>query len=83
MVDCVRRAICRVLELAEDAVHVEQALVDDLRADSLAIVEIAELMEAEVARQWRVHVHVDDVALVSARTVGELEVCLDRLVRPV
>lgn len=79
--DCVRRAVCRVLELAEDAVHAEQRLVD-LRADSLAIVEIAELMEAEVALHWRVHVHVDDVSLVSARTVGDLADELGRLVKP-
>lgn len=69
---CVRVAVGRVLELAPDAVTPQLKLIDDLGADSLAIVEIAELMEDELARTFRLRVAVDDVALVRTTTVQGL-----------
>ncbi|MBO0828741.1 MAG: acyl carrier protein [Streptosporangiales bacterium] len=46
--------------------------LDELGADSLAVVEMAELMEEAVAQRSRHRVRVDDVALVRARTFADL-----------
>lgn len=71
MFACVRAAACRVLEVAPERVAAGTCL-DDLGADSLALIEMAELMEDEVARRSRYRVRVDDIALVRARTFGDL-----------
>lgn len=68
---CVRAAVCRVLEVAPERVTAGTRL-DELGADSLAVIEMAELMEDEVAQRSRYRVRVDDVALVRAGTVGDL-----------
>ncbi|MGH3096740.1 MAG: acyl carrier protein [Streptosporangiales bacterium] len=70
--ECVRAAVCRVLELSPDEVAPSSRLVKDLGADSLARVEIAEVMEEDAARRWGVQMHVDDVTLTASRTVGRL-----------
>lgn len=70
--ECARAAVCRVLELSPDDVTPSSRLVKDLGADSLARVEIAEVMEEDAARRWGVRVHVDDVTLTASRTVGRL-----------
>lgn len=72
VLDCVRVAVSRVMETAPDAVSPRQRLARDLGADSLAIIEMAELMEDELARRFRLRVTVDDVALVRTRTVQGL-----------
>ena len=69
---CVRAAVCRVMEVAPETVTPARRLVEELGADSLAIVEMAELMEDEMARRFRLRVVVDDIGLVRARTVGGL-----------
>lgn len=68
---CVRAAACRVLEVAPERVRAGTCL-DDLGADSLALIEMAELMEDELAQRSPCRVRVDDVALVQARTFGDL-----------
>jgi acyl carrier protein len=68
---CVRAAVCRVMEVAPEGVTPGTRL-DELGADSLAVIEMAELMEDEVAQRSRYRVRVDDVVLVGARTVGQL-----------
>jgi acyl carrier protein len=68
---CVRAAVCRVLEVAPERVAPDTRL-DELGADSLAVIEMADLMEDEVAQRSGYRVRVDDVALVRARTVGQL-----------
>lgn len=69
---CVRAAVGRVMEVAPESVAAQLRLVEDLGADSLAIIEMAELMEDEMARRFRVRVAVNDVALVRTRTVAGL-----------
>lgn len=70
--DCARAAVCRVMEVAPDSVTPATRLVDELGADSLAVIETAELMEDEIARRFRLRVAVDDLALVRTATVGGL-----------
>lgn len=76
--DCVRAAISRVMEIDPDVVTPQLLLADQLGADSLAIIEIVELMEDEVARRYRLRVRVDDVALMRTRQVSGLAAELRR-----
>lgn len=64
--------MCRVLELSPDDVTSGSRLGKDLGADSLARVEIAEIMEEDAARRWGARVYVDDVTLTASHTVGRL-----------
>ncbi|HEX6446525.1 MAG TPA: acyl carrier protein [Streptosporangiales bacterium] len=68
---CVRAAACRVLEVSPERVTPGTRL-DELGADSLAVIEMAELMEDEVAQRYGHRVRVDDVGLVRACTAGQL-----------
>ena len=43
----VRELICQQLEVSEDALKPEAAFVDDLKADSLAVVELVLALEQE------------------------------------
>lgn len=70
--DCARAAVCRVMEVPPDSVTAATRLAGDLGADSLAVIETAELMEDEIARRFRLRVAVDDLALVRTATVGGL-----------
>lgn len=70
--ECARAAVCRVLELPPERVRQDQRLAADLGADSLAIVEIAELTEDEAMRRWRVRARIEDRGLTMTGTVGEL-----------
>ncbi|MQA05164.1 MAG: hypothetical protein GEV07_21365 [Streptosporangiales bacterium] len=76
--DCVRTAISRVMEVDPETVTPVLRLADQLGADSLAIIEMVELMEDEVARRYRLRVHVDDVALMRTREVAGLATELQR-----
>ena len=61
----VREAIVTVMEVEPGSVTRETRLVEDLRCDSLALVEIAEIVEE------RLPVTIDDADLDDIRTVGE------------
>ena len=61
----VREAIVTVMEVEPGTIARETRLVEDLRCDSLALVEIADIVEE------RLPVTIEDAALDHIRTVGE------------
>lgn len=70
VLEVVRAAVARVLEVDPSVVRRETHLVDDLGADSLALVEIVELVEEELAPHARPGFHLDDDDLPGLVTVG-------------
>ena len=70
VLDVVRRAVATVLEVDPAGVVPETRLKDDLQADSLALVEIIEIVEEELAASSP-GFHVEDEELDGLVTVGE------------
>jgi len=67
----VRQACVTVLEVDPSRVQSGTAFVDDLGADSLALVEIVEIVEETLAPLARPGFHIEDEDLDGLRTVGE------------
>ncbi len=67
----VQRAVATVLELEPSGVTRATHFKDDLRADSLALVEIVEIVEETLAPRARAGFHIEDEDLDSLATVGE------------
>ena len=65
LLEVLRAAVVRVLEVDPATVGESTRLVDDLAADSLAIVEIVELLEEELG------IAVDDAELDDLQTLGD------------
>ena len=63
----VRDAVVTVMEVEPGTVTRESRLVEDLRCDSLALVEIAEIVEERIGGGFRI----EDAALDDIATVGE------------
>jgi acyl carrier protein len=63
----VRDAIVTVMEVEPGTVTKDTRLVEDLRCDSLALVEIAEIVEETIGNGFRI----DDAALDDIATVGQ------------
>ncbi len=63
----VRDAVVTVMEVPAKSVTRDTRLVDDLRCDSLALVEIAEIVEETIGDGFAI----DDAALDDIATVGE------------
>lgn len=61
----VRDAVVTVMEVEPGTVTRESRLVEDLRCDSIALVEIADIVEE------RLPLTIEDAALDDIRTVGE------------
>lgn len=66
----IRDAVVRVLEVESASVTRETSFTDDLRADSLALVEVVEIVEEYLAPLARSGFHIDDDDLDQLRTVG-------------
>jgi len=66
----VQRAVAVVLELEPTTVTRETRFKEDLKADSLALVEIVEIVEETLAPQARPGFHIDDEDLDALTTVG-------------
>ncbi len=66
-----RDAIVTVLEVEPETVTRATSFRDDLRADSLALVEVVEIVEERLAPLARPGFHIDDDDLDRLRTVGE------------
>jgi acyl carrier protein len=64
----VRDAIVTVMEVEPGTVTRDSRLVEDLRCDSLALVEIADLLEERLAHK---RFRIEDVDLDDITTVGE------------
>ena len=71
VLDVVQRAVATVLELDPSSVGRATSFKADLKADSLALVEIVEIVEEELAPQARAGFHINDEDLDGLRTVGE------------
>ena len=71
VLDVVQRAVATVLELDPSSVGRFTSFKADLNADSLALVEIVEIVEEELAPQARPGFHIDDEDLDGLTTVGE------------
>ena len=67
----VQAAIATVLEVDPSTVTRQTRLREDLRADSLALVEIVEIVEEELAPRARAGFHIEDEDLDALTTVGE------------
>ena len=71
ILDVVRRAVVRVLEVESSSVTRQTSFKADLAADSLALVEIIELVEEELAPLAPIGFHIADEDLDALTTVGE------------
>jgi acyl carrier protein len=78
VLDVVRAAVVTVLEVDPAAVNRSTRFREDLRADSLALVEIVEIVEEVLAPRARPGFHLDDDDLDALITVGE---AVDLIVR--
>lgn len=79
VLDVVRGAVVTVLEVDPATVQPGTRLREDLDADSLALVEIVEIVEERLAARAP-HFHVEDEELDGLRTVGEaVELAVRRL----
>ena len=67
----IRDAVVTVLEIDGATVTRETRFVDDLGADSLALVEIVEIMEERLIPLARPGFHIEDADLDDIATVGE------------
>lgn len=65
LLEVLRAAVVRVLEVDPSSVSESTRLVEDLEADSLAIVEIVEVLEEELG------IAVDDAQLDDLQTLGD------------
>ncbi len=64
-------AVARVLEVPAEEVSRQTRLAEDLHADSLAVVEIVELVEEALAAQVARPVRLEDERLDGLRTIGD------------
>ena len=67
----VRDAVATVLEVDPSTVTRQTRLREDLHADSLALVEIVEIVEEVLAPRARAGFHIEDEDLDGLTTVGE------------
>jgi acyl carrier protein len=67
----VQGAVATVLELEPSAVTRETSFREDLAADSLALVEIVEIVEETLAPRAKPGFHIEDEDLDGLTTVGE------------
>ena len=67
----VRQAVVTVLDVAPATVTPETRFKADLKADSLALVEIVEIVEEALAPEAQPGFHIEDEDLDGLTTVGE------------
>lgn len=67
----VAQAVATVLEVDPAGVGRDTRFVEDLAADSLALVEIVEIVEETLAPRARPGFHIEDADLDGLATVGE------------
>jgi acyl carrier protein len=75
LLDIVRQAVVTVLSVPAGELESSTRLVDDLGADSLAMVEIVEVSEEQL-RAGGVSVRVDDDTLARLEVLGDLVTAL-------
>jgi acyl carrier protein len=71
VLEVVRAAVVTVLEVDPSTVTRDTRFREDLDADSLALVEVVEIVEEQLAPRARPGFHLDDEDLDGLTTVGE------------
>ena len=66
----IRERLAEILEIDESRVTREARFADDLEADSLALIELVEILESELGERT-VGFSVDDEDLAELKTVGD------------
>ena len=66
----IRERLAEILEIDEDAITRDAAFGDDLGADSLALIELVEVLEEDIGERT-VGFSFDDEDLAELRTVGD------------
>jgi acyl carrier protein len=66
----VREHLSEILDIDEDRIRRDSRFADDLDADSLALIELVEILEDELGERT-VGFRVDDEDLADLRTVGD------------
>jgi acyl carrier protein len=66
----IREHLAEILEIDESRITRDARFADDLEADSLALIELVEVLEAELGERT-VGFSVDDEDLAELQTVGE------------
>ena len=70
VVALIRDQLGEILEIDPDSVELTSAFVDDLNADSLALIELVEALEGELGER-SVGFRIDDEDLEDLKTVGD------------
>lgn len=70
VVSLVRDSLAEILERGPEGINESSAFAEDLNADSLALIELVETLEQELAERT-VGFHIDDEDLEDLRTVGD------------
>ena len=70
VVALIRDQLSEILEIDPDRVELTSAFVDDLGADSLALIELVEALEGELGER-SVGFRIEDEDLEDLRTVGD------------
>lgn len=71
LLELVRGAVATVLELPLESLEASTRLVDDIEADSLAVIEIVEIIEEQLRAKGS-QVWIDDQALARMKTLGDV-----------
>jgi acyl carrier protein len=72
----VRRVVCKCLDVAEDRVKLEACFIDDLGADSLALVELTLVLEETF------DIEIPDEEAEGIRTVRDAIVSVEKYLQP-
>ncbi len=72
VLEVLRAAVVRVLEVPADQVTRQARLVEDLHADSLAIVEIVEIVEEDLTALTSRPLRLEDEKLDGLQTIGDV-----------
>jgi acyl carrier protein len=70
IVEIVRNNLADILEIEPDTIHEGQSFVDDLDADSLALIELVEALEEELGERT-VGFRIEDEDLEDLKTVRD------------
>ena len=71
LLDLVRSAVATVMEVPVAQLHADTRLVDDVSVDSLAMIEIVEIVEEQLSAAGNA-VRIDDDSLARMLTVGDV-----------
>jgi acyl carrier protein len=76
LLDLVRSAVATVLELPAESLDANTRLVDDIEVDSLAMIEIVEIVEEQLRAQGDI-VWIPDESLARMQTLADVVTAFD------